>query len=131
MAQKNGFSARIVLLGLGDTVAGPLQKILCEANQTVYTEPLSGIPQCLTMLEEVQADIVFCAAEPECYSHLLEAIHEKRPGLPIIVVGRWPEVPHWLDALEAGASDYCTPPFDSTQVCWVLEAALKSQRHTA
>lgn len=131
MLQKTGSASNVVLFGLGEAMSAQLGRILAEARKTVYTHPSFTAPQCLNFLEKVDADLVFCAAQPECYRPLLEAIHQRRPGLPVVVVGRWPEVTPWLDALEAGASDYCIPPFDSTQVGWILEAALRSHCHAA
>jgi hypothetical protein len=53
-------------------------------------------------------------------------VRDKRPELPVVVVSRIPEVRGWLDALEAGASDYCGAPFETIQVQWVLESSLRA-----
>lgn len=47
------------------------------------------------------------------------------PGLPVIVVTQNPMEKKWLDALEAGAADYCSAPFEPIQVRWILDAVLK------
>jgi DNA-binding response OmpR family regulator len=51
-------------------------------------------------------------------------VRAERPTLPFVVVTRIPETGEWLDALEAGATDYCSAPFESRQINWLMEAAL-------
>ena len=43
------------------------------------------------------------------------------------MVSRFPEVSEWLDAMDAGASDYCASPFEPAQVRWILESNLPRQ----
>jgi len=40
------------------------------------------------------------------------------------VVSRFPDVKQWLDALDAGASDYCGAPFERVQLHWILNSVL-------
>ena len=35
-------------------------------------------------------------------------------------------VADWLDALEAGASDYCAAPFEPAQIRWVLQSHVRT-----
>jgi DNA-binding response OmpR family regulator len=44
--------------------------------------------------------------------------------LPFVVVTRVPETKEWLDALEAGATDYCSVPIEARQLHWLMESAL-------
>jgi hypothetical protein len=53
--------------------------------------------------------VVFCSAQPE----ILQEALRRFPQLPVVVVSRLPEVRAWLDALEAGAADYCAASFES------------------
>jgi len=46
----------------------------------------------------------------------------------VVVVSRIPETSEWLDALEAGATDYCAAPFERQHISWVVESALLSTR---
>jgi DNA-binding NtrC family response regulator len=80
----------------------------------------------LSLVDQAEADVVFCPAEPEQYAPLLEGIHVEKPGLPVVVVSRLPEASAWLDALELGAADYCAPPFEPAQIQWILQSALKA-----
>jgi hypothetical protein len=40
------------------------------------------------------------------------------------VVTRIPDASAWLDALEAGATDYFSAPIELRQINWVMESAL-------
>lgn len=44
--------------------------------------------------------------------------------MPVVVVSRLPEVNDWLDAIEAGAVDYCSAPIEREQLDWILESNL-------
>ncbi len=115
--------ARIVLLGLDDSLARELRAVLTK--QDVYSEPFLSGTECLGTVERLGADLVFCAADPERYIDLLDAVRREKPDLPVVVVSRTPEVSEWLDAIEAGASDYCAAPFEPAHVQWILDSTLK------
>jgi DNA-binding NtrC family response regulator len=123
--KQSGAVPTVVRVGLVGGLAEELGKALSREGCTVWLEPLAPRDQALRLIE-TDADVVFCPAEPEQYAPLLEAMKAKRPGLPVVVVSRLPEVSAWLDALERGAMDYCAPPFESAQIHWVLQSALKA-----
>jgi DNA-binding response OmpR family regulator len=79
----------------------------------------------------MDVDIVFAGGEPSQYLSLLRRVRAERPELPFVVVTRIPETTEWLDALEAGATDYCSSPFEARQIHWLMEAALPRQRSIA
>jgi DNA-binding NtrC family response regulator len=111
--------ARVVFIGLeeaaasqiGSALSGLRHEITCREQDTV-------------MRDLVEADIVFAGGDSAEYLSLLRRVRAARPGLPFVVVTRLPEVVQWLDALEAGATDYCAAPIDMQQVQWVMESAL-------
>lgn len=63
------------------------------------------------------ADIVFCPPS----GRTLESMLREAAGRPVIAVSRIPEVGQWLDALEAGAADYCAAPFENLHIRWLLD----------
>lgn len=73
------------------------------------------------------AEMVFCPANPAA----LAKARRLNPSLPIVVISRVPEVSIWLDALEAGAADYCAPPFEAVQLRWLLDTHLAVRRSAA
>ena len=107
--------AKVLLFGLEHSISNELNPVLEKLGQTVEIETsTSGV------LEHTDANVVFAAGEN------LGTVRDKRPELPVIVVSRLPEVRGWLDALEAGASDYCGAPFEPTQVRWILDSSLRA-----
>lgn len=123
--------SNVVLLGLADDLATESRRVLSEQGHKVYSFPLLSPSSALKVLEQVHADLVFCPAEPERYNLLLDAITQKMSGLPLVVVSRHPDTTAWLDALQAGASDYCAPPFESIHMRWLLESVLLAQHADA
>lgn len=63
------------------------------------------------------ADIVFCPPNSE----ILRPVLRLAGGRPVIAVSRLPETALWLDALEAGATDYYAPPFEDHHINWMLD----------
>jgi DNA-binding NtrC family response regulator len=132
MTQKALTASKIVLIGLSETLTAELQRVLAqEAGVKVYIHRSVPGPHSLNLLRTLQADVVFCAAEPDCCRPLLKAIGQQHLDLPVIVVSRAAETANWLSALEAGAQDYCAPPFEAAQIRWMLEGAAKLPRAVA
>jgi DNA-binding response OmpR family regulator len=103
--------ARVVLSGLDIRSASQLAGLLEFDGHRVrkqhYLVPLA---------EFLKADIVFVGGVARQYLPLLRRLRGINRTLPIIVVTPVPETAEWLDALEAGATDYCVPPLDMRQV---------------
>ena len=122
---KQETQARIVLFGLDEGLGSELSHVLANQQQQVYAEPFLTPPECLGVVDQLSADLIFCSSDREQYLALLEAVGRHKPDLPVVVVSRTPEVSEWLDAIEAGASDYCAAPFETTHIQWILDSALK------
>ena len=59
---------------------------------------------------------------------LLERLHAKRPGLPVILITAFASVPSAVAAMRAGAFDYVTKPFDNDELRAVVARALELTR---
>jgi len=106
---------KVLLFGLDGSLSNELNPVLEKLGQTVQIETSnSGV------LENTDANVIFAEGET------LGAVRNQRPELPVVVVSRIPEVRGWLDALEAGAIDYCGAPFEPTQLRWVLDSSLRA-----
>ncbi len=121
---------RILLLGLDDSLASELEEVLAAQNQDTQAAPFLSPGECVETAERAAADLIFCASDRDRYLALLEEVGRRSPELPVVVVSRTPEVSEWLDAIEAGASDYCAAPFESSHIQWILESALKHRSGT-
>lgn len=97
-----------LLLGLDGNVERELSVALRADGCRVVTKP------------GTRADIVFCGHDKPAYENAVR----QYANLPVVVASRLPEVSDWLDALEAGAADYCAAPFEPMQLKWLLETHL-------
>jgi len=122
---EQGKKAQIILFGLDKALASELQDVLAKQQQSVYSGPFRAPLECLGVVDELGADLIFCSSDRDRYLALLEAIGQYKPDLPVVVVSQTPEVSEWLDAIEAGASDYCAAPFEASHIRWILDSTLK------
>lgn len=111
--------AKVILVGLEQAAAGQIGRVLAMDRHQIEYQPYSVVGR-----EILDADIVFAGGEPTSYMSLLKRIREARPTLPFVVVTAIPETKEWLDALEAGATDYCSAPIETRQLHWLMESAL-------
>ncbi|HTS63282.1 MAG TPA: hypothetical protein VMH28_14750 [Candidatus Acidoferrales bacterium] len=107
--------AKVLLLGLDSSITDELNPVLKQLGQSVHIAGLAS-----RVLDHTDANVVFASG------NTLGEVRARRPELPVVVVARIPEVNDWLDALDAGANDYCGGPFEPTQVRWVLESSLRA-----
>lgn len=105
---------RALLVGLEPPLAVALSQHLSARGLEVHhAETLKNINQ--------PFDIAFCEAHQPGLLALLSAI-----AFPVVVVSRIPDVNEWLDAMDAGAADYCAVPFEHEQLDWILHSTLDS-----
>ncbi len=106
---------RLTLLGLPEDLSNQLARILLDeshqVNQRLYVSDLRRTPN---------VSAVFISGDNPEYRETLSLLLEAHPNLPVIVVTRQPETRHWLEALDAGAADYCGAPFEHIQLRWIL-----------
>jgi PleD family two-component response regulator len=104
-------SNQAFLLGLKSNVAEELRTVLSAANCQLSSDP-GG------------AEIIFCRWDRAAFA----VTRGRFPDVPIVVVSELPDVNSWLDALEAGAADYCAAPFEAIQMRWILDTHLRQLR---
>jgi DNA-binding response OmpR family regulator len=115
MFSGSSLAAHIVLTGLELPAQQDLSRVLREQGHRVSTGWRGAL---------ATADALFCSGDDPSCRALVCQVRKLRPSLPVIVVTRLPESRKWLDALEAGAADYCSAPFDAVQIGWLLAAVL-------
>lgn len=105
----------LTLLGLPEDLSNQLARILLDESHQVsrrlYVSDLRRAPS---------PSVVFISGDNPEYGETLSLLRENHPDLPVIVVTRQPETRHWLEALDAGAADYCGAPFEHIQLRWIL-----------
>lgn len=111
--------ANVILLGLETAAAHQIALALQNQNHRVTNKSLEA-----SEAEVLDADIVFACGDEKRYVSMLKRVRQSNPVLPFVVVTRLPETSDWLDALEAGATDYCSAPFEPRQLRWLMESAI-------
>lgn len=114
MAQKQNLPITAALFELEEDLANELTSTLAGCCQVKSVQ--NPIPS--NSRKMPQADVIFCPADVS----RVRQLRTQYPKSSVIVASRLPEVTEWLDALEAGAADYCAAPFEPTQIRWVLES---------
>jgi DNA-binding response OmpR family regulator len=115
--------AKVVLTGIEEAIANSLKRALAAERHRIRHRP-SNAP----IRDFLEADIVFAGGAAKHYLPLLQGLRQARPTLPFIVVTKFPQTSEWLDALEAGATDYCSAPFELRQINWLMESAIPRAR---
>lgn len=115
----------ILLLGLDDVIAQKVEQTI-GGDYTVIREPFrqpcTGLPN---------ADVIFLAGDDPRYLAALRSLVALDGAPPIVVLTRLPQINIWLDALEAGATDYCAQPFEPQTLEWALSMVPKEQKVAA
>lgn len=57
-----------------------------------------------------------------CSPSSLKDFRSANPGVPVVVVTCVRQVSEWLDAMESGAQDYCSAPFEPGHLGWILKS---------
>jgi DNA-binding NtrC family response regulator len=110
--------ARILLTHLDSALAAQLGQVLARQQHEIQTADALDV-------QGDGPDVVFSGCDNGCYKEILGAVRRWRPKLPFVVVSSYPDTSEWIDALEAGATDYCAAPFENRQIRWILDSALR------
>lgn len=111
--------ARVIFSGLEPRSAARLASLLAADGHEIHRET-----QNVPIQQLVNANILFVGGEPDQYLSLLRRVRLIDRTLAFVVVARYPETSDWLEALEAGATDYCSTPFDLKMVRSMIASAI-------
>ena len=115
--------SRVALFALPEDLERPLAQVLREeAHKVIRKLHLHDLRR------GPKADALFLSADHPNFRGTLSQLRESHPELPVIAVTRVPETAHWLDALDAGATDYCGAPFERVEVRWILNSVVRTER---
>jgi CheY-like chemotaxis protein len=110
-------------LGLPADIAESLGRIVSKWGSIVHIPPLFPTGRTLGLMWEVAPDLVFVWTGTNPGASLLEVVRRAQPQIPVVAVNLRVVNSEILDALDSGAVDYCTPPFDIPHIQWLLHAA--------
>ncbi len=125
MAIDSDKSAKVLVYGLDDRLANELRNVLAMLSLNLHAYLCYDLDQCLTHLDPTGSQVIFCSFENGMQA-LLTAISVQGHDVPVIAVSRHADVHRWLDAMEAGASDYCAAPFEPVHLQWILQSNIHS-----
>jgi CheY-like chemotaxis protein len=118
--------ARVTLLGIPPDVSNDLTRMLVaeshKVNRKLYIQDLRQGPK---------PAVVFVSGDEPDFRETITDLREAEPAIPVVVVTRMPEAGRWLDALDAGAADYCGAPFERVQVRWIMDSVLNEAERRA
>ncbi len=101
----------IMLIGVNDELRNSLEPVL---------HSLDAVPG-----RENAFDVIFCGDE----AGLIGRVRRSNPEARIVAVSRLAETDRWLDAIEAGADDYCSAPFEAFHLRWTLDGFAQTVQH--
>ena len=107
----------VYLVGLERSVADQISRIVSIERHAVRERPYN-----VNLRELLDAGMIFAGGEPALYLSLLRRVRREMPGVPFVVVSLANGTMAWLDALEAGATDYCSLPVQRRQIQWLMES---------
>ncbi len=111
--------ARVVFSGVDPRLATQLSGFLTADRHKVHREkPNASITALL------DANVVFAGGAPNQYLSLVRRIRALDPVLCLVVVARCPDTSEWLEAIEAGATDYWSSPFDAKLLRSLIATAI-------
>ena len=114
-------AVQVMIFGLEGQLASELLDAVGNLGLPVDRRAFQSASDCRSAASGSGADVIFCAPDGDRVRDLRAA----HPHAFIIAASRLPDVSDWLDAIEAGANDYCASPFEPTQVRWILESGLR------
>jgi DNA-binding NtrC family response regulator len=120
MAQIQPF-VQVMIFGLDGELASELLDAVGRLGIPVDRQAFRDARECQTAVPHSGADVIFCSADRD----RVRGLRSTNPRAFIIAASRLPDVSDWLDAIEAGANDYCASPFEPSQVRWILESSLR------
>jgi len=111
--------AAVLLLGLDEASAETLAKLSIQAGHTPRREAMRT-----TFQTRTEEDLVFVSGDQSSYRSAIAGIRQFPAAPAVIVISRLGETSGWLDALEAGATDFCAAPYTLPQIQGAITAAV-------
>lgn len=104
------------------------EDLLCDLRDTLISVRLVPAIEEDVPVERIdwsQYDLVFCPAG-SVLSAIVTAAKSVSAPTRAVAVSRLPDVQEWLEAIETGALDYFAPPFEQSQVRWLIQTHFPS-----
>src|ERR1051325_3601005 len=119
MRHKGTRPSRALLFHLEPKLESDLQAALSGLGVPLITDSYCSDDAKSLLDHAGEHEVIFCPADSE----LLHLLQDRKPPVPVVAVSRIPETGELLNAMEAGAYDYCAPPFEPGHLRWILKGA--------
>ncbi|HTS70747.1 MAG TPA: response regulator [Terriglobia bacterium] len=122
-------SGRILIIDDDPHFLRVLQRILAGEKFTVSTT--SNPCDALGFLRSGNFDLIICDLRmPDCDGlNLLQAIRSGGSEVPVIILTAYGEVDTYLEAMNAGATEYLNKPIKSEELIQVVRVCLRKGNH--
>lgn len=111
----------ISLIGFPDDIAGDLTDLLVRHGyRTTRDENTHELPEAPAA--------IFVSGDRAGWLETICQVRATHSRMFIVVATRLPDHEKWLDALDAGASDYCSMPLDAQQFMWLFRRDAQPHR---
>ncbi len=111
--------ANVFLIGLDRSIADQISRVVEIERHSVRERPYS-----VNLRELEDCGVVFVGGDSLLCLSLLRRVREQMPGLPFVVLAKSAGTGAWLEALEAGATDYCCLPVERRQIQRMMEPVI-------
>jgi len=111
--------ANVFLIGLEKTTADQISRVVSIERHRVRERSYN-----IGVRDLADGGIVFAGGGPLLYLPLLRRVRKELPSLPFVVVTQTAETRAWLEALDAGATDYCCAPIARRQIQSLMECVI-------
>ena len=116
---------RLLILGASPS---PLDQVIHVLDERTTFDRVSTLPEFRQALTELAPDVVICAwSFPSgTWNEALEAVKQRAPGVPVVVVTSRGGSAEWYQVFTAGGFDLLEPPYTPSIVKWTVGKALES-----
>jgi len=111
--------ASVFLIDLGNEAAEMIAGVFSIERHTVRRKPSR-----LDTRELRNAAMIFAGGGPKQYLPLLRQVRRELPRMPFVVVNDGADTRAWLEAIEAGATDYFCTPVARRQIQWLMQSIM-------
>jgi len=110
--------ARVCLVGIDGPTAQQIRGAFEPKQHSISYSITHSQFRRTDVLDGIEA--VLSGGEPHEYLQSLNFVRARRPDIPFVVISPAPSASAWLDALEAGAADFCALPVDFRHLQWMM-----------